>query len=107
MSEPTTNEGEGASAQQPAINYKGMHWSALKKLLEERGLVYASKEQAIEVLTALPAEGEVVVAPVVTGGKFLDKKQPYGAICGSLDECPTACFTQGGGLYNIAGEKVG
>lgn len=89
-------------------DYQGMHWSALKKLVEARGMAYEGKEQAIAFLSAALPIGQVKSPQsVVTGGKFLDKKQPYGDIFGEVENAPDARYIQGGNYYNGAGEKVG
>lgn len=38
---------------------------------------------------------------------MLDKSKPYGTICGTMNECPEARYSQDGMLFNARGDRVG
>lgn len=112
---------------------KALHWQTLKKMMEDAGLEYKSKEQAVDELSKLPAADGTVGTPPVgdtqppAGNPKADgdtapapkakpespavphfnSKQPYGEISGSLPEAPGARFLQGGLYFNNAGDVVG
>lgn len=101
-------------------DFASMHWSALKKLMEDRGLKYEGKEQAIAVLSAgqaspdgeaakAPPAGTVTPnpAPTPSRAREFDRSQPFGHVSGEVDGAPGACYAQDGHLFNSEGEKVG
>lgn len=84
-----------------------MHWSHLKKMLEEKGLTYESKEKAIadlsEATGATPPDAPTSAAKAVA----FDAKQPHGLISGEIEGAPSARFLQHGNFYTSEGVKVG
>ena len=92
-------------------SFASMHWSALKKLVEEKGGKYEGKEQAIAFLTGSePApDAQPVAAPAVAKNSavFFDKSKPYGDVSGEIEGMPSARYFQGGHYFNPQGEKVG
>jgi hypothetical protein len=95
-----------------------LHWQVLKKMMEDAGMAWKDKADAIEKLGGLvaketaPAEPEPVepVAPKakaeVEAPRF-NSKQPYGEICGDIPDARGARFLQGGLYFNNAGVVVG
>lgn len=91
------------------------HWTALKKMMEDAGLVWVSKADAIEKLGRLGAVAPEVTEPVVTVTKVamtsscptFDRHQPYGQICGEIEGAPGAYYMQRGLYFNSSGEVVG
>ena len=119
----------------PVDELKALHWQKLKKMMEDAGLEYKSKDQAVEELAKLePASGEPApptgdtagagsnppdagdppkdepnpddAAPAATGPR-LNRNAPYGEICGEVPDVPGARFLQRGFYFNNAGEAVG
>lgn len=99
------------------MNYDDMHWKQLKKLVEERGGEYISKEDAVLFLNAEPVVAEVVVeaaavAEVAVTAEpveemVFDKRQPYGEVSGRIEGYPGARFTQNGVFFNSQGKRIG
>lgn len=93
-----------------------MHWTVLRKKMEELGLEYKGKDEAVATLSGMaeiaPAEsaaaGAVETPASVAKVKgMLDRGRAYGTITGEVAECPTARHTQDGHLYDEQGKKVG
>ena len=76
-----------------------LHWTALKKLVEEKGGTYEDKAQAIAFLSSDTQPS----APVGT----FDKSQPYGDVSGEIEDMPGARYFQNGHFYNGVGVMVG
>ena len=107
---------------------KNLHWQTLKKMMEDAGLQFVSKEQAIEELSKLaaadhdaaagaaaadasvdrllgnPAPAAADQAPV---GPSFDRSKPYGEVFGDIPEAPGARFLQDGHYFNTTGGIVG
>jgi len=98
-------------------NYNEMHWSALKKLMEEQGQKFESKAQAIAFLSG-PEDTGIPFADVQedTGIPFvdvqeenenlhevLDKSKSFGEIFGIMAECESARYIQNGKFYTSEG----
>lgn len=78
-----------------------IHWTKLKKAVEEAGGTWTNREEAETFLAGqglMPADEPDVV---------FDDSKPYGVIVGSDDRWPGARFSQGGHLFNAQGKKVG
>ena len=94
-------------------NLESLHWTALKKLVEERGGKYEGKDQAIAFLKTDPQPISPVVsaeqAPAIVSGDTVvfDRSQPYGQVSGDIEEMPGARFFQNGHFFNVRGECVG
>ncbi len=89
-----------------------LHWTALRKMVEDAGGRYEGKPQAIEFLTTgKPAEvsSDVAVQVVAhsSSGITLDRSRPFGHVSGDIEEAPNARYFQGGHYFNTQGEKVG
>ena len=85
-----------------------MHWTQLKKQLEEKGLQYESKEQAINALVdEVGSNAPPDQPPKTSRNHVFDAKKPHGLITGKIDGAPGARFFQDGNLYNSEGVKVG
>lgn len=104
------------------------HWQTLKKMMEDAGLTWVSKADAIEKLSKL--DGSAQEAPTATDSdhavgvpeaiieaptpkaasksapKF-DRMQPYGQVSGEVEGAPGACYLQNRLYYNSAGGVVG
>ncbi len=121
----------------PVDELKALHWQTLKKMMEDAGLEFKSKDQAVEELAKLdpmtedttPPAGDTGTAgaesnPPTAGdppkdepnpdeaapaatGPRLNRNAPYGEICGEIADAPGARFLQGGLYFNNAGEVVG
>ena len=93
------------------MNYETMHWTQLKKLVEERGGEYTNKPDALIFLNQpavgcnAPSVGSMNTA--TASDPVFDKSKPYGEICGSVDGAPCARYIQDGVFYNNNGVKVG
>ncbi len=115
---------------------QAMHWQTLKVMMTDAGLEYKSKEQAVEELLKLdpvapdapaadPSAEEVAAAAEAAAasaaaavaaaeaaaaaytGPMLNRRMPFGQVFGDIEGAPGARFTQGGHLFNAAGQKVG
>lgn len=116
---------------------QAMHWQTLKVMMTDAGLEYKSKEQAVEELMKLdppatdsdvdPAAAEAAAAAAAQAeaeaaaataaaeaaaaaaytGPMLNRRMPFGQVFGDIEGAPGARFTQGGHLFNAAGQKVG
>ena len=101
---------------------RALHWQQLKKMVEDAGLEYKGKDQAVEALLALqpatdelPADAAAADAPadaadaqpVEPAAVRLNRAKPYGDVFGDVDGAPGARFIQDGTLFNAKGEKVG
>lgn len=114
---------------------KALHWQKLKKMMEDAGLEYKSKDQAIEELAKLPPAATDTSPPAgANGGENtgdaggekpkddtndsatddsapqgprFDRSRPYGEISGEIPEAPGARYLQGGHYFNNAGDAVG
>ena len=108
-----------------------LHWQTLKKMVEEKGGAYESKEKAIAFLsaeeTADPGQtttvAEAADTPVATPpdapadtpaeepaavvAKIFDPNRPYGEISGTFDDAPGARFMQNGLYYDSTHAVVG
>lgn len=90
-----------------------LHWTALKKMCEERGGRYEGKEQAIAFLSGDPQPLAPVVsaqeAPAVVSGDVVrfDKTKDYGLVTGDIEDMPGARYFQAGHFFNVRGEMVG
>ena len=90
-----------------------LHWTALKKLVEDRGGKYEGKEQAIAFLSGDPMPLAPVVtakeAPALVSGDVIrfDKTKDYGHVTGDIEEMPGARYFQSGHFFNVHGEMVG
>ncbi len=121
----------------PVDELKALHWQTLKKMMEDAGLEFKSKDQAVEELAKLdppaedpaPPSGDTGAAgaesnPPTAGdppkddptpddaapaaaGPTFKRNAPYGEICGEVADAPGARFLQGGFYFNNAGEVVG
>lgn len=108
---------------------KNLHWQTLKKMMEDAGLQFVSKEQAIEELSKrqAPADPDAAAgaaaadasvdrllgnpAPAASDqapvGPSFDRSKPYGEIFGDVPDAPGARFLQDGHYFNTAGGIVG
>ena len=81
-----------------------LHWTALKRLVEEKGGTYEDKAQAIAFLSSdtQPA------APVASNTNVtFDKSKPYGDVSGEIEDMPGARYFQNGHFFNGVGVMVG
>lgn len=79
-----------------------IHWTKLKKAVEEAGGAWTTREEAESFLDAIgkmPAEE-------VSDAAF-DPDAPYGQVSGEVDGAPGAYYCQGDAYFNKAGKKVG
>lgn len=102
---------------------KNLHWQTLKKMMEDAGLQFVSKDQAIEELSKrqapadpaaadasggrLPADPTPAAADQAQEGPRFDRSKPYGEIFGDVPDAPGARFLQDGHYFNTAGGIVG
>ena len=103
---------------------KGTHWQTLKKMMEDAGLEFKSKEQAIEALSKLQGDDqggtENNPGPESTGdettdaapaapasGPRLNRSKPHGTVHGRDARFPNAAFAQGGRYFDADGNLVG
>ena len=87
-------------------NYNEMHWSALKKLMEEQGQKFESKAQAIAFLSGPEDTGIPFVDVQEENEKLhdvLDKSKSFGEIFGIMAECESARYIQNGKFYTSEG----
>jgi len=87
-------------------NYNEMHWSALKKLMEEQGQKFESKAQAIAFLSGPEDTGIPFVDVPEKNEKLhevLDKSKSFGEIFGIMAECESARYIQNGKFYTSEG----
>lgn len=108
---------------------KSMHWSQLKKMVEDNGGQWETKEKAVQFLvdagltsgdegaddageesTEEPSADvpvvKVEVAQKTKAKGFLDRSKPFGEIFGEIEGYPTARYSQGEHLFNSSGEKL-
>ena len=99
---------------------KTLHWQTLKKMAEDAGIEFKSKEQAIEDLAKLqpaePAAPDAVADPAIDpaaeqpaepGEPTFDRNRPHGVICGDVEGMPGARYVQDGKHFNAAGKLLG
>jgi len=82
-------------------DYDSMHWTALKKLVEEKGGEWEDKAAAIAFLS------NPVTLPDNKNTVTFDKSKPYGEIFGVVEGMPGVRFRQNGCYFNVNGVKVG
>lgn len=109
---------------------KSMHWSQLKKMVEDNGGQWETKEKAVQFLvdagltsgdegtndeggeevTEKPSADvpvvKVEVAPKTKAKVVLDRSKPFGDVYGEVEGYPTARYSQGEHLFNAAGERL-
>lgn len=105
---------------------KEMHWSQLKKAVEEAGGQYENKEQCIQFLIdagavtskaeekaqANDGSGELPTLKIPDAEQvarktaLLDRSRPFGDISGEIEGFPTARYSQGEHLFNPQGERL-
>jgi hypothetical protein len=83
---------------------KNIHWSELKKMMEEKGRRYTGKEQAIAFLSGAEARIETipVIPDLISASTRLDRSRPFGQVIGS----PTVYYTQDGYDFDSNEDKI-
>ena len=108
-----------------ADELKGTHWQTLKKMMEDAGLEFKSKDQAIEELSKLQGDDQggaeanpgtdatgdettdAAAETAPASGPRLNKSKPHGTVHGRDARFPNAAFSQGGRYFDAAGNLVG
>lgn len=72
----------------------------------EAAAAAAAAAQAEAEAAAAAAAAEAAAAAAYTG-PMLNRRMPFGQVFGDIENAPGARFTQGGHLFNAAGQKVG
>ena len=79
-----------------------IHWTKIKKAVEDNGGTWTDREAGEAFLAGL---GVTVSEPEVA--VTFDRSKPHGVIAGSDDRWPGAAYSQGGHIFNAQGKKVG
>ena len=83
-----------------------LHWTKLKKMVEEAGGTWSTREAAEEFLARSGVE-IVEPEPAPKRAASFDRSAPYADVYGAIDTAPGARFMQGGVYFNVRGEQVG
>lgn len=83
-----------------------LHWTKLKKAVEEAGGTWTTREEAEAFLASV---GQDVVATQIEpkASVAFDPSRPYSEVIGSDPRFPGAAYGQGGHYFNKQGKKVG
>ena len=89
-----------------------IHWTHLKKRVEEMGGTWTNREDAEKFLAEVKVVGNVSapVEPVKesrpSGARF-DPDQPHGMVSGEIEGMPGARYFQAGRYFTATGKQVG